>query len=272
MKFFHNAPSRDTENGIHCRTKHTRPEVGHGRCCCTTTGAPHHTHETGPVGTPRVLCTVCALHRQRGNQLECLTLCRGTKPRHRTRTTWTAGTRAARLQRLPQREPGLLELVQYDHGDVNQSPTEAARWCGRAESHQPQRATSRTAAPSGPTVAHHPPVALLILDHRSNLIVFLRLIRLLLLLGATSARHEAPASVDSIECGGSADQERASSVALFSSGEKCEKTLHQRVQEKPKKTLRNPGLVEKFEHLHPGFGDTAICSKNAVELCPRCKP
>ena len=56
--------------------------------------------------------------------------------------------------------------------------------------------------------------------------------------------------VHGLECGGSADQERAGSVALFSSGEQCEKPLRQRVQEKPKMTLRNPGLVEKFEDLH----------------------
>ena len=41
---------------------------------------------------------------------------------------------------------------------------------------------------------------------------------------------------------------------FFSSGEKCEKPLRQRVQEKPKKTLRNPGLVENFEDLDLDLG------------------
>ena len=41
---------------------------------------------------------------------------------------------------------------------------------------------------------------------------------------------------------------------FFCPGEESEKPLAQRVQEKPKKTLRNSGPVENFEDLHLDLG------------------
>ena len=125
---------------------------------------------TWTCGTPRS-CAQCALciANEVPNWNVHHSVEEMNQPSLRTHTIWTAG---------PQQEPGLLELVQHDHRDVNQSRKEAARWCGRAESHQPQRATSRTAAPSGPTVAP----TTHILDRHCNLVNLLRLIQLRLLL------------------------------------------------------------------------------------------
>ena len=143
VKFLHSPPSRDAETGSTVEPAFAR-RVNHGTCRCTTTGAQHHTKNLD-LWNSTVLCTVCTVHRQRGTNWNVHhSVEEMNQPSPRTHTTWIAG---------PQQEPGLLELVKQRHRDVNQSPKEAARWCGRAESHQPQRATSRTPAPSGPTVA-----------------------------------------------------------------------------------------------------------------------
>ena len=87
----------------------------------------------------------------------------------------------------------------------------------------------------------------------------------------------------------------AAASHIFSGGEKCEKPLHQRVQEKPKMTLRDPGLAENLddlhldqetapktllnsvhgvnlEDLHQNPGLSTICSAVKEKLCPRRKP
>ena len=57
--------------------------------------------------------------------------------------------------------------------------------------------------------------------------------------------------MDELECACTLALGLAAEVGLFFfEKEKSEKPLHQRVQEKPKKTLRNPGLAENLEDLH----------------------
>ena len=127
---------------IHCRAKHAREELTKAPVVAQQQERQHHTQELD-LWNSTVLCTVCTVHHQRGTQLECPSLCR-------------------RMNQVPEhRRHGLLDhnrnqdcwnLSSMVTG-TKESPTEVARWCGRAESHHPQRATSRTAAPSGPTVA-----------------------------------------------------------------------------------------------------------------------
>ena len=62
-----------------------------------------NTYQKQDLWNSTVLCTVCTVHHQRGNQLECPPLCRGTETRHRTHTTWTAG-QSCMIARLPQRQ------------------------------------------------------------------------------------------------------------------------------------------------------------------------
>ena len=151
-----------------------------------------------------------------------------------------------RARRRPQdpSSPSRRKEEKYGTGSTTVVPstvTLAAIWYGQPGTHRQRPATSNIASEVGPTRAptgnrqtprtplqsppHTPPPP-----------------------QAPWTRHNLPASMDS-----SAEAVPTSSAEVvsrfFEYGEKCEKPLHQLVQEDPRKTLRSPGLAENLD-LH----------------------